>query len=124
MRESCLRRDGSLFTPGDEIWTRTNLSVVEQRIGIADAGGQSFTDKLEDQLTGLEPAVIQLGAELLFVQMISEADTHGEKAREHIGRILGLLPEPHAVPEQLDRALDAGGVASFAAGNDHCDEPS
>ena len=24
VRESCLRRDGSLFNPGDEIWTRAN----------------------------------------------------------------------------------------------------
>lgn len=116
LRESCLRRDGSLFTPRAEIWTEANLSVVEERIGIADAGGQSFVDKLENQLTGLDPATVQLGAELVFVQMIGEADTHGEKAREHLGRILGLLPQPLALPEELDRALDAGGVAGFAAG--------
>jgi 5-methylcytosine-specific restriction enzyme B len=121
VRDSCLRRDGSLFTPGDEVWTRANLSVVEQRIGIADAGGQSSIDKLEVQLTGLDPAVIQLGAELLFVQMISEADTHGQTAREHLARILGLLPQPVALPEGLDQALDAGGVAGFAAGKAYRD---
>jgi hypothetical protein len=89
--------------PSAEIWTRANLSVVEQRIAIADAGGQSFIDKLENQLTGLDPARIQLGAELVFVQMISEADTHGERAREHLARILCLLPQSLALPVELDQ---------------------
>jgi hypothetical protein len=35
LRENCLRANGSLFTPGVEIWTKANLSIVEQRIGIA-----------------------------------------------------------------------------------------
>ena len=116
LRDSCLRRDGSLFTEGAPIWTRTSLAEVEQRIGVGDTGGESFIGRLEAQLTGLEPALIQLGAELLYVQMLSEADTHGAKAREHLARILGMLPEHLLLPADLDEALDHGGVAGFSTG--------
>jgi hypothetical protein len=42
VREQCLRVDGSLFTPGVEIWTLPSLSVVEQRIGISDVDRPPF----------------------------------------------------------------------------------
>jgi hypothetical protein len=120
-REECLRRDGSLFTPGASVWTARNLAAVQERVGIAEAAGGSFIEKLESQLAGQEPLVVQLGAELLFVQMISEADTHGETAREHIARILGLLGTSLELAGGLDEALDAGGVAGFAAGKAYRD---
>jgi hypothetical protein len=109
---------GSLFTPnGATIWTQANLVTVEGRVGLADVRGESFVDRLEAQLTGLDPGTIQVGAEVPFVQMIGEADTRGENARQHLPQILRRLPEPLALPEPLY----SGGVAGFAAGKARLD---
>lgn len=113
-KERCLREDGSLFTPGASIWTAQNLRLVEERVGIEDLGEGSFISKLEAQFDGLPAEAIQLGAELLYVLLLPEADTGTAKKHEHIVAILDMLPEVQ-LPRELDLALDFGGVASFAA---------
>ncbi|OAI40077.1 hypothetical protein AYO39_00255 [Actinobacteria bacterium SCGC AG-212-D09] len=120
-RENCLRGDRSLFTPAVEIWTADNVTAVERRVGSPDLSKRSFIDKLQDQLSGLEPAMIQLGAELIYMLLLAEADTGGVKSREHISKILSMLPAPVEMPPEIDSALDAGGVASFGAAKAHRD---
>jgi len=114
-KDSCLIGDGSLFTPGSRIWTADDLRAVEARVGIADLGEDSFIDKLEAQLDGRSSEQIQLAAELLYVLLLPELDTGGPKKREHVSRILQMLPAPIEIPTELDKALDAGGAANFAA---------
>ena len=114
-KERCLVADDSLFAPGSAVWTPANVRAVAERVGVEDLGSGSFIEKLESQLDGLQPNQVQLGAELLYVLLLPEADTSGAKKREHVSRILGMLPEPVGLPSELDAALDAGGVANFAA---------
>jgi 5-methylcytosine-specific restriction enzyme B len=120
-RENCLGEDGSLFTPEVKVWTLENVSAVERRVGKPDLSKRSFIDKLQDQLSGLGPQVVQLGAELVYMLLLAEHDTGGAKRREHITTILAALPTPVAMPSQIDAALDAGGVAAFGAAKAHRD---
>jgi hypothetical protein len=115
-KERCLVRDDSLFAPGSAIWTPAHVRAAAERVGAEDLGSGSFIEKLEGQLDGLEPAEVQVGAELLFVLLLPELDTGGAKKREDISRILAMLPTPVALPAEVDGALGSGGVANFAAG--------
>lgn len=114
-KERCLITDDSLFTPGSAVWTPEHVGKVGETVGVEDLGTGSFIEKLEGQLTGLQPVEVQVGAELLYVLLLPEADTGAAKKREHISRILGMLPDPIVLPPDIDVALDAGGVANFAA---------
>jgi 5-methylcytosine-specific restriction enzyme B len=114
-KERCLVRDGSLFAPASGVWSPTHVRAVGERVGVEDLGSGSFIEKLEGQLDGLQPAEIQVGAELLYVLLLAEADTGGAKKREHISRILAMLSAEVVVPREVDAALDSGGVANFAA---------
>jgi MoxR-like ATPase len=114
-KERCLVADDSLFAAGSAGWTPAHVHAVAERVGVEDLGSGSFIEKLESQLDGLDPIEVQLGAELLYVLLLPELDTSGSKKREHVSRILGMLPEPVGLPSELDAALDAGGVANFAA---------
>jgi hypothetical protein len=120
-KERCLVRDDSLFAPGSAIWTPAHLHAAAERVGAEDLGSGSFIEKLAGQLDGLEPGEVQVGAELLFVLLLPELDTGGAKKREHVSRVLAMLPTPVALPPEVDRALDSGGVANFAAGKAHRD---
>lgn len=51
---------------------------------------------------------------MLYVLLLPQSDTHAPTKREHLGRILALLPEPVPIPERLDAAFDGGGVSNFS----------
>jgi 5-methylcytosine-specific restriction enzyme B len=114
-KERCLVRDDSLFAPASGVWSPLHVRAVGERVGVEDLGSGSFIEKLESQLDGLHASEIQVGAELLYMLLLPEADTSGSKKREHISRILGMLPAEVVMPRELDAALDSGGVANFAA---------
>ena len=114
-KDRCLVGSGSLFAPGSSMWAADNVRAVGERAGVEKAGSGSFIEKLEGQLEGLTPPQVRVGAELLYILLLPELDTGGAKKREHIARILGMMPDPIALPPDVDAALDAGGVANFAA---------
>jgi hypothetical protein len=118
---SCLVEDGSLFTPGEQIWTPSSVETAFARVGAEDLGSGSFIEKLEAQVAGMGNHQVQLGAELLYVLLLAELDTSGAKKREHLRRILASAPATGAIPAELDAALDAGGVANFAAAKSYRD---
>jgi len=111
VRERCLRRDASLFSDDRRLWTVDALRTVEERVARPDLGSGTWIDKLVGQLAAEE---VQLGAELLYVLLLPQSHTHAPTKREHLGRILALLPEHLAVPERLDAAFAGGGVANFS----------
>ncbi len=114
--ETCLRRDGSLFSSERTIWTLDLAETLEGTVGAPIEGKGSFVDKLERQLEGLEADSVQLAAELLYVQLLAESDTSGDTKVEHINRVLGVAPGTSSVPDELVNALHAGGVAAYGAG--------
>ena len=112
-RDRCLRVDGSLFTER-RIWTVEALQAIDARVSLSEIGDGSWLDKLEAQLDVLSADEILLGAELLFVLLLPQSDTHAKTKRKQLGRILALVPDAPIVPERLDAAFDGGGVANFS----------
>ncbi len=113
---SCLREDGSLFTPGRAIWTQELAESLDGHVGDPATGSGTFVEKLKAQLASAEPDGVQLGAEILFLQLLAEDDVKGELKLEHVDTILGLVPGHASVPPELQDALNSGGVASYGAG--------
>jgi hypothetical protein len=116
LTERCLAKDGSLFTPEQAVWTLEFAQALDGRVGDYDSSDDSFIIKLQRQIDGLEPAAIQLAAELLYVEQLGEGDTGGPKKEENLGNALKVLDDPPAIPEELLAALNQKGVASYGAG--------
>jgi len=107
--DECLRSDGSLFTPGHPIWTSEPIEDFYTRFFVnEDTGSGSFMDKLEQQLTGAPDATIQLAAEALYFNYLCEDDTGAAHKASVVGRVLGWMTEPAAVPEELAAAYSSG----------------
>jgi len=113
-REQCLRQDGSMFTPGAAVWTAEALAMVVQRID-SNAGEGSWIDRLLMQLSDLPAEQVQLGAELTYVMLLPQSDTHAPTKRDHLRRILELMSEPVSVPARLDAAFAGDhAIANFS----------
>jgi hypothetical protein len=81
-KDRCLIEDDSLFSPRAGAWTPAHVGRVAARIGAPGSSAGSFIEKLEDQLGGLESEEVLIGAEILFMVLVPEADTGGAKRRE------------------------------------------
>jgi DNA-binding protein HU-beta len=69
IRETALVRFDSLFSPGRKLWDLAHLQQFHSLFGgRLDAGEGSFLDKFRKQLAGASDDILQLAAELLYVQ--------------------------------------------------------
>ena len=106
--DRCLRRDDSLFTPGEAIWTPRWLGELRGRF-LEQPGvpGNSFYIKLEQQLAGSLEEVYQLMGEVLYVHflLISPDAMRGGTKVDRISQVLGWAPSPVSVPSGLTDAL-------------------
>ena len=114
--DTCLRQDGSLFSADRNVWTLDGAQVLDGRVGAPIQGKGNFLDKLERQLDGLAADAVQLAAELFYVQLLTEADTSGDTKSAQINRVLRMSAGTSPMPDQLEKALYAGGVAAYGAG--------
>ena len=86
--DQALRTDDSLFTPGKKIWCSQWLEELHQRfLNNPDESKDSFLDKLQRQLKGLEgcpPEVYQLMGEALYVYflIVATKDSKGRTAKD------------------------------------------
>ena len=106
--EAALASDGSLFTPGAEIWSRQWLDELHRRfVEGADEGSDGFWTKLERQLADADPAVVQLMAEMLFVHFLAvgERGMRSTTKRKRIDRVLSWSSERVQLPRELEAAL-------------------
>ena len=117
--DCALTTDGSLFTPGEPIWSSYWLGELRKRfLDRPDVGGGSFYDKLKAQLEGSPPEVYQLMGEALYFQLLIVWPTivgHSTKV-DRITRVLGWSSQDIAIPHDLFDAL-AQGIASATAFN-------
>lgn len=111
-KDRCLAHDGALFSDAT-VWTIDGLRQIENRLGQA-VGEGSYVDRLIAQVEDLSPAEIQLAAEVLYMLLLPQADTHPTTKRTHVSRLLALLEIPPELSSVVDRALDASGVANFS----------
>ena len=105
----CLRRNGSLFTPGEPVWAAGPIDDFYTRfVENEKLGSGRFIEKLEQQLEGAPDKTIQLAAEVLFFNYLCENDTGPEHKRRLVHSVLGLMAQSIAVPPELDEAFSRG----------------
>lgn len=108
--EAGLGGDGSLLTPGEPIWTLENLEKLKRDyVDKPDMGSEGFFKKLERQLAGASPAVIQLYAELLILNVLPTTNSSELKVKQ-VEIVLNLSADPVRLPDPVRAALLAGGV--------------
>jgi 5-methylcytosine-specific restriction protein B len=100
IRETALIRFDSLFTPGKKLWTLENLgkfhTLFVERL---DLGEGSFLEKWRKQLEGAADDILQLAAELLYVQQFFTTVTGPERKLENVKTVLDWCSRPASIPE-------------------------
>ena len=88
--DQALRQDGSLFTPGEPVWTSELLGELRKRfLDNMDQSSDGFMDKLKRQLEDSPPEVYQLMAEALYVHFLFPSNIRSDTKLTHIKNLLG-----------------------------------
>ncbi len=114
--DCALRVNGSLFTPGEAIWSNRWLEELRERfVDRPDEGG--FYDKLRQQLAGSPSEVYQLMGEVLYAHflIIWREGMKGETKKSRIEQVLGWGAPVSTVPSDLVGGLTPG-IANLAGG--------
>ena len=108
--DSALRTDGSLFTPGEPIWSSQWLGELHELfLNKPDKSkGASFIDKLKQQLAGSPPQVYQLMGEVLYVHFLIVSTNNSDKEQKVIDTVLSWSTSPVEIPPELVGALVPG----------------
>ena len=109
--DAALRKDDSLFTPGERIWTRELLGELRECfLDSPDTGTGSFYDKLQGQLAGRTPQVYQLMAEVLYAHFLILWRTNmgGDAKLGRIRQTIGWSGQQIEMPEQIIAGLTPG----------------
>ncbi len=106
----CLQRDESLFTPGREIWSERWLRELRARFldQPDERHGPSYLEKLERQLRGAPPPLVQLMAETLYVHFLIVATQNGATQRQRVEEVLSWSPDSVVIPVELIDGLVPG----------------
>ncbi len=106
--QHCLVEDGSILTPGREIWTLANLAELQDRyVKAPDPSAQKFDDKLAIQLASASPEARQLFAEIYILNVLPAHFLPGTKAG-YITDILAPIQPPIALTPDVLRAFEGG----------------
>ncbi len=119
--DCALRADGSLFTPGEPIWSSRWLGELRERfLDRPDEGAGTFYQKLRGQLAGSPPEVYQLMGEVLYVHflIIWRGGMKGETKKSRIEQVLGWRAPVSTVPSDLVDGLTPG-IARLGGGVFH-----
>lgn len=122
--EQGLRRDGSLFVPGGEVW-RADVADDFYKRFVEEAdyeSGKNFDDKLRGQLEGADADVAQFVGELLFVHFLASDKMKPSTVEAIINVALAASDGTADVPDDLRPALSAG-IGATGAGF-HAHRPS
>ncbi len=106
-----LSSDGSLLTPGEPIWTLPHLDELERDyVDKPDTGGGGFFEKLQGQLAGASPAVVQLFVELLILNVLPISNVGGPLKVKQVRSVIDMSSDPVTLPSDVEAALLGGGV--------------
>ena len=109
--EAAFRTNDSIFTPERAIWTTDNRADLYDRfVGNPDESKKSFLEKIKGQMAGAPPDVIQLTAELLYVQLLTPSIVGTKKKLKLVDAVLELArsPNPVLLTDDLKQALSLG----------------
>ena len=102
-----LRDDGSLFTPGEAIWTRQLLGELHSRfLNQPDESNRDFFVKLEEQLSNSPPEVLQLMGEVMYIHYLPLTNNAANKL-QRIQQVLGWSRSPVQIPDGLAAGLQS-----------------
>ncbi len=114
--DAALRRDGSLFTPEQPVWSLPNLEELDRLyVQAFDPGPGSFEDKLRLQIGGGSSGAIQLMAEIHYAYFLPASggitgDTKRERIREILSWARPVVDLPDDLAEVLDHGIGGGGI--------------
>ena len=109
IRRTALVEFDSLFTTGQPIWNRQNLREFHGLfVGRFETGKGRFLQKFKKQLDGANDQVVQLGAELLYVQQFFTSLIGGEKKIENVQTVLGWAGHPAEIPSWATEGVRKG----------------
>ena len=107
--DRALRADDSLFTPGIPIWSSKWLGELRERfLNNPDNSEADSTKKFQGQLAGSPPEVYQLMGEALYVYFLIVTTKNSSAEQKRINEVLGMSPQPVAIPPDLAAALKPG----------------
>ena len=119
IRETALVRFDSLFVPERKLWTLENLrhfhTLFVERF---DSGKGSFLEKWKEQLDGANDDILQLAAELLYVQQFFTSVTGPQKKLENVTAVLSWITRPPTIPEWAVLGIQRG-LAGDQSFNQH-----
>ncbi len=109
---NCLIAEGSLLTPGRQIWTSDHLAELHANyIDAPDVSANSFSEKLEKQLTPCSPSARQLFAEVYALNVLPVVNFLEATKVKVIEDVLAPLQPPVPLTPDL--------LAAFAQGVFH-----
>lgn len=99
VRSTTLERFDSLFSPERRLWTAKGLqgyhgAFVER----FDEGQGDFLSKYRKQLEGADDDLLQLAAEMLYVQQFFTSQAGGEKKVENVREVLSWMDRAVEIP--------------------------
>ena len=102
-------RGDSVLTPGQPIWSVANFQELKAiYVDSPDEGGRDFWDKLADQFDGASDGAIQLFAEIFLTNMLPLSSLLGRTKIGYLRRVLEMMEEPVAVPDDVVAATAVG----------------
>ena len=111
--DCALRSDGSIFTPGEAIWTSDGLrELCERFLDRPDIGSTRFPQQVTERLAGSPPKVYQLMAEAFYFHLLFPSDIKPDTKMSNVKNILGLSPSQISIPDDV-----ADGFASGIGGS-------
>ena len=119
IRTTTLENFDSLFTPKRAVWSLQNLQRFHALfVDQFDNGAGSFLEKFRTQLQEANEDILQLAAELLYVQQFFTSLTGPEKKIENVNAVLGWCPHPVPIPEWAVAGV-RNGLAGDQSFNQH-----
>jgi len=113
VEEAFARTDGSMFTPGQPVWTAANLTeLVKRFVSAPNEGTDSFEVKLKGQLAGASDPVIQLMAEVLFAYHMVARQVGKQAKLNSVRGVLSMMSAPAELPAPLVAAASQGLVST------------
>ena len=100
---------GSLFNPGQPLWTISTCKTLDERfVQAPDRSEATFDAKLKKQLQDSGSLIIQAAGELIFFHLLTTAHLLPNTKKSLVDKVLSWSPDSIVIPEQLQKAYNTG----------------
>lgn len=111
----------SVLDPTRKIWVADVAEMLRRRIEDNPIEGTSQTqwEKLREQLSGADPDVVLLAAEIVILREHPVNGSQAATRRQHLEDVLGILDSPIQVPENVSKWMATTSTAGFKPGQSY-----